>query len=190
MQPPQPMQVVRSGPSPPKYGSGYVRPGGLSFRPFEDGHPGAIEGLPYPVRFRRPLQDVIRRTQDPVLRDAQHAQRGLVVPRHLRFPVRQARPRSALPDRVSRDQQRVGVGDGPAAHRAAVQDHHVAEGIDIEEAAQREARPPDPAPDLPVGGRQVLRRPAAAHLHDADAVALLGQPVGGRRCRRSRSRSR
>ena len=26
--------------------------------PFEDGNPGAIEGVPYPVLFRRPLQDV------------------------------------------------------------------------------------------------------------------------------------
>src|SRR5208337_1367419 len=48
-----------------------------------------------------------------------------------------------------------------------------------EEAAQRQTRTPEPAVDGPTGARQGLRRPAAAHLHDRDVVALLDQPVRG-----------
>ena len=131
-------------------GVGISLAGRVALRPFEDGDPGAIEGVPYPVLFRRAPEDVIRRTHDPVLGDAQHAHRGVVVPRHLGFPIGQAGPRSVVPDGVSRDQRGIGVGDGAAAHRAAVHDQNVAEGIDVEEAAQAEAGPPDPVPDLPV----------------------------------------
>src|ERR1017187_3066572 len=57
-------------------------------------------------------------------------------------------------------------------------DQDVAEGIDVEETAQSEARPPDPPPEQPVGGGQVLRSPPAAHFHYAHPVALLREPVG------------
>src|ERR1035441_8579425 len=57
-------------------------------------------------------------------------------------------------------------------------DQDVAEGIDVEETAQSEARPPDPPPEQPVGGGQSLRSPPAAHLHHPHPVALLGEPVG------------
>src|ERR1035438_1796389 len=76
-------------------------------------------------------------------------------------------------------QQRVGVGDGPTAHGTAMHDQNVAEGIDVEEPAQPDARPPDPTPEPPTRGGQVLRGPAAAHFHDAYAIALLGEAVGG-----------
>ena len=39
--------------------------------------------------------------------------------------------------------------------------------------------PPDPAPDLPVRGGQILGRPAAAHFHHGHAVALLGEAMRG-----------
>src|ERR1017187_9431089 len=57
-------------------------------------------------------------------------------------------------------------------------DQDVAEGIDVEETAQSEARPPDPPPEQPVGGGQVPRSPPSAHFHHAHPVALPGEPVG------------
>src|SRR3974377_747558 len=42
-----------------------------------------------------------------------------------------------------------------------------------------EPRSPDPAPDLPVGLRKILRPPALAHLHDGNVIALLGKTVSG-----------
>ena len=49
----------------------------------------------------------------------------------------------------------------------------------LKKPRKRQARTPEPAMDRPTGARQVLRRPAAAHLHDRDFVALLHQPVRG-----------
>ena len=53
------------------------------------------------------------------------------------------------------------------------------EEFEIKEAAQRETRPPDPAPEQPVGRGEILRRPAAAHFHYRHPVALFGQPMRG-----------
>ncbi len=49
----------------------------------------------------------------------------------------------------------------------------------VEEAAQPQPRTPEPATQRPTGARQILRRPAAAHLHDRDAIALLHQAMRG-----------
>jgi len=48
----------------------------------------------------------------------------------------------------------------------------------VEKAAQAEPGTPQPAMDEPAGGRQIVRRPAPAHLHDGDFVALLRQAMG------------
>ena len=49
----------------------------------------------------------------------------------------------------------------------------------VEEAAQSDTWPPEPAMQRPAGFGQVLGRPAAAHLHYGDAIALLHQPERG-----------
>ena len=48
----------------------------------------------------------------------------------------------------------------------------------VEEAAQAEFWAPEPAMDGPTGAREIGRRPAAAHLHDGNLVALLREPMG------------
>ena len=70
----------------------------------------------------------------PSMRDA-----VVVMRRHLRFPVGQAGPGSVVPDFVRRAKQRIGVGNGSAADRTAVQDGDMPEEAHVEEAAQRQA---------------------------------------------------
>jgi len=53
----------------------------------------------------------------------------------------------------------------------------MAEKPHVEEAAQTECGTPEPAMDGPTGVRQIVRRPAPAHLHHGHTVALLRQPV-------------
>jgi len=48
----------------------------------------------------------------------------------------------------------------------------------VEEAAQAEFGTPEPAMDGPTGVRQLVGRPAPAHLNDSNSVALLHQPMG------------
>src|ERR1017187_5469501 len=60
-----------------------------------------------------------------------------------------------------------------------MEDHDVSEWGDIEESAQCQFRAPDPAPDQPICGGKVLRRPTAAHLHDGYPIAFFGQAMGG-----------
>ena len=54
----------------------------------------------------------------------------------------------------------------------------MAEEAHVEEAAKRNSGTPEPAVHLPAGFRQVLRSPAAAHFHNADAIPLLGKTEG------------
>src|SRR5208282_373150 len=70
------------------------------------------------------------------------------------------------------------VGDRSATHRAAVEDGYMPEEPHIEEAAQAQVGTPKPAMDRPTGTRQIVRRPAPAHLHDRDFIPLLHQPKG------------
>jgi len=49
----------------------------------------------------------------------------------------------------------------------------------VEEAAQADFGTPEPAMDRPTGVRQIVGRPAPAHLHDGNSVALLRQSMGG-----------
>ena len=88
-------------------------------------------------------------------------------------------PRPIPPHRIAGFHQRVCVGDGSAADRAAMQDHHVPEKSHVEEAAQSQPRPPEPAPYAPVGCGEILGPPAAAHLHHGYAVAFLGKAMRG-----------
>ncbi len=174
MQPPQPVQVVRSGPSPPKYGSGTVTPRGLAFGRLEDRNVRAIKRLADPGRVRDPFQQLVRRTEDAIFDDAEHARRGVVVLRHLGFPVAQAGPRAAVPDFVLRPQHGAGVGDGPATDGAAMQDGDVPEIAHAEEAAQGERGLPEPAMQIPTAWA-------------ADSAASSGGPSPSpRRCSPSR----
>jgi hypothetical protein len=58
-----------------------------------------------------------------------------------------------------------------------VENGDVPEKPHVEETAQRQLRTPKPAMDKPIGGRQVLGRPAPAHLDNGNSIALLGKPV-------------
>jgi len=98
--------------------------------------------------------------------------------RHFGFPIRQPCPRSHVPDFVRGPQQSVGVGDGAAAHGAAMKDNGAAKETHIEKPAQSQLWPPEPAMDRPARAREILRSPTPPHLHDGNTKALLHQPVG------------
>ena len=49
----------------------------------------------------------------------------------------------------------------------------------VKEAAQAEFRTPKPAMDGPTGAWQIVRRPAPAHFHDRNTIALLHESMGG-----------
>ena len=99
--------------------------------------------------------------------------------RHFGFPIRQSRPRSHVPDFVRGPQQSVGIGDGAAAHGAAMEDNGAAKETHVEKPAQSQLRPPEPAMDRPARAREIFRSPTPPHLHDGNTIALLHQPVGG-----------
>jgi len=76
-----------------------------------------------------------------------------------------------------RRKQGTGVGDGSAADGAAMKNGCVPEQPHVEEASQAELGAPEPAMDGPTGVGQIGRRPAPAHLHDGNFVALLDQTM-------------
>ena len=49
----------------------------------------------------------------------------------------------------------------------------------VEKSAQAELRTPEIAMDGPTGARQGVRRPAPAHFHDRNPIALLHQSMRG-----------
>src|SRR5271167_4676519 len=98
---------------------------------------------------------------------------------HFGLPVGQARPVSAFPDFIWGPKQGAGVSNRSPTDGTTVQDSYVSEEAHVEEPAKRQVRAPEPAMDGPTGTRQVLRCPAAAHLHDRDLVALLNQSMRG-----------
>ena len=151
----------------------------LAFGRLKDGHVGPVIGFADARRVSNLLQQAVGRPEDLVLGNAQHARGLSVVLRHLRFPPGQVLPRSVVPNFIRRPQQSAGVSYGSAAYGTAMQNGDMAKKAHVEEAAQRQIGPPEPAMKRPVGMRQVLRGPAAAHLHDRDAVSLLDQPVRG-----------
>ena len=155
-------------------------PRALPFGRLENRHLRAVETCrPRRWHRRRVLEDAVGRSQDPVLDDAEHAPSAVcVVGRHLALPVGQPGPAIRCSQMESRGTSSVlayVMDPPPTAQPCRIITWR--NGCDIEEAAQREARPPDPAPEHPVGARQVFRRPAAAHLHHRHPIALLGQAM-------------
>jgi hypothetical protein len=100
------------------------------------------------------------------------------MPGHFRLPIGQGPPGTRFPHFRRRRQQRTGISDGPSTYRAAMEDSCVLEKPNIEEAPQAQAGTPKPAMNRPTGARQIVRRPAPAHLHDPDFVPLLHQSKG------------
>src|ERR1019366_2017096 len=95
------------------------------------------------------------------------------------FPISQSPPGARFPDFLRGGKEGAGVGDGSATDRAAVEDGYVPEEPHVEEAAQAEVGTPEPAMDGPTGAWQIVRRPAPAHLHDRNTIALLHESMGG-----------
>ena len=54
----------------------------------------------------------------------------------------------------------------------------MAEEPHVEEAAQSQLGPPEPAMDRPARAREILRSPTPSHLHDGNPIAFLRQSVG------------
>jgi hypothetical protein len=143
----------------------------------KNGDISSIESVAHALGVRRGFEHVIGGTENAILDHAEHTHRSLVMSRHFSPPIRKAGPRSVFPDRVFGNEQRIGVRDGAATHGTAVENQDVPKEADIEETAQSNARPPDPAPDFPVRFGEFLGSPAAAHLHHGYAIAFLSEAV-------------
>src|SRR5262249_19247466 len=102
----------------------------------ENRHRGAIESGAHTHRIARPLQNAVSRSENVVFRDPEQTPRRLVVARHLALPIRQPGPGTSIPNTVWRGHGSTTVRNGPARHRAAVQDHHVPERANIEKPAE------------------------------------------------------
>src|SRR5208282_3372023 len=150
----------------------------LSLRRLEDAHLRSIESMPRARGFGGFLQEKVSGSEDSVFRYTQHPRCGFVVLGHFRFPIGQSCPRAGSPYFLGRLKQGTGVGDGSTTDRAAVENSCVSEELNVEEAAQAEVGPPNPAMDGPTGVWQIVRRPAPAHLHDRDPIPLFRQPKG------------
>src|SRR5579864_4349961 len=76
--------------------------GRFPFGRLQDSDSGAIESVARARDFAGSLQEVIGGSEDLILSYSQHARCSLKVPMHLRLPVSQPGPRSALPDFIRR----------------------------------------------------------------------------------------
>src|SRR4029077_15181261 len=83
----------------------------LTFGRLKNSNPRAIKRFGHTGDFPSALQKLISSPQNVVLPYAQHSRRGLIVLRHLDLPIRQACPRSAVPDLVRRRQQSGGISN-------------------------------------------------------------------------------
>src|SRR6516164_1640971 len=93
MQPPQPSHVVRSGPSPPKkvgIGNGDTPLNSLGC--LEDRDVSAVKRIADSDRLSDFAKQLVRRTKNPVLGDAQHSRRRVVMLGHLRPPIVESFP--------------------------------------------------------------------------------------------------
>src|SRR5208337_3575464 len=84
-----------------------------------------------------------------------------------------------FPNLSRRSKQGACVSDGSPTHRTAMEDSRVPEKPHVEEAAEAEAGTPEITMDRPTGARQVVRRPAPAHFHDRNTIALLHKSMSG-----------
>ncbi len=169
MQPPQECSPARSGPSPPKYGSGTVTPGSPKKTATSVGCELVHEAeVPPDV-----AQDLVRRRRERHARRAEHPLRGRVVGLELRLPVGERRPGRRREERVARHRQRVRVDERAAAHADARERRDVPQERHLEEAAEADAGEPQPLREVPVGLREVLGGEARPLLEHEDALALL-----------------
>jgi len=68
-----------------------------------------------------------------------------------------------------------------------MKDGGVAEEPHVEETAEAKSGTPEPAMNGPTAEGQIVRRPAAAHLHDRNLVAFFRKPESGDAAPESRS---
>ena len=111
-------------------------PTGLSLGRLKDGNMRPVEGVSDACGVGNLLQQKVGRAKDFVLRDAQHSRGRRVMLRHLRLPLRQAFPRSVVPNFVGRSKQSAGIRNRSATHGTAVQNGDMPEEAHVEEAPQ------------------------------------------------------
>ena len=145
----------------------------LTFFAEIDGDLGGVEGVGYSCGNGHLFQLQIRGREDGIGDNSHHAFGCLVVRGHHLLPVVEAGPAAMVPDRVARHEHGVGVGNGAATYGVSVQDDHVAEETNIEEAAQTELGLPEVTVEGPVGLGKIFRCPAATHFDDENLVALF-----------------
>src|ERR1035441_1486575 len=70
---------------------------------------------------------------------------------------------------------------------STVEDRGMPEEAHVEEAAQADLRPPEPAVNRPTRARKRKGRPAAPHLNHGNPIALLHESKGGNTASETRS---
>ena len=114
--------------------------------------------------------------------DGRHAEHPLrlveVLGKRLLPVVLEARPLRILVEARAGAVQRVRIAEASAADAGSADDRHVLEERQPEDPVQAQARGEEVAAQIPGGIRELVVGEPPAGLEDADAVALLGQPVG------------
>jgi hypothetical protein len=124
---------------------------------------------------------------DLVLGHAEHELGAAIVRRQLGLPVGEVAPRWGREHRVGRDVERVGVDQRAAADARSRQHEHVRQKRQPQDAEALGGRHPQRLAQVPVGAREVGRRPPPTALEDAHRVALLGQAQGRHRTTEARA---
>ena len=172
MQRPQRMQPVRSGPSPPKYGSATVSPGSPKKTP--------TRRLAVGVADADVLAELAQQVVGGVVGRHGRRRRASARPRRSAAPApasqsSRSRPLRVLEERRARAVERVGVAEAAAADAAAADDRDVLEdatGGRCPSGRAAAARSSGAGPRSTWGSR---RRRSACRTPAADRVALLGQ---------------
>ena len=128
------MQVLRSGPAPPKYGSATCSPLAWSGPPKKTPDRGRVERVADAQVVGHLLHDVVGRRPQRVLDDTEHPLRLVVVRRQLGLPVGDVAPLGVLVERVERLVERVGVDERAAADPRAGEDQRVTDRVDALDA--------------------------------------------------------
>ena len=171
------MQPVRSGPAPPKYGSGTVLPGVfVAVGPEEHADRRRHERVADTHVVGDLFHHLVGIGERRVLDHAEHALRLVVMGHQLRTPVGDVLPLRVVEERVRRHVERVGVVQRSSADARACQDHDVAQKMDPLDAVHAEFRHPQELAQVPRGLGEVLVGETPSGLQDADPVALFGEP--------------
>ena len=164
---------MRSGPAPPKYGSGTVLP---AASPKNTPTGVSAKVCPTPIWSATVRIATSDGGDRRVLGDAEHPARQVVRRRELGPPVGDVAPLRVVVEGLVRAVERVGVDQRAAADAGPGEDRDVGQPVDALDAEAAQPRRPQEAPQVPRGARELVVGEPSAGLEHQHPVALLGQP--------------